>query len=380
MDVFIRGRGLISPGGLNLSNHMHALLEGQDLLRESLRDGLGLLPTLAEERLLQMRRDHRQVRHMDTTAVLALLCCQEAAEEAAGLDASSAVVLGSSRGPTESWESAIDEFRQGHQVPAYTSPITTPNSIPSCIAKWFGLDGLHFYTSAACSTSLHAIGLAYALIKSGQVPEAVCGGVEYATTPFTKEILSRARVLAKSTECPYPHRPMSEDRSGMVLSSGAACLVLTASPQRAIAKISGYGAATDHASLAGVSENATGLQKAMTRALVSANLSIEDIDFIAGHGASTKKGDAAEMNAIRHVFGNRPPAITFHKWLTGHMLGASAGSSVVLASEHLHHGELPRLPYLKSSLPLQADFRHALVLSLGFGGNAGALVISRLEP
>src|SRR6202007_2410946 len=49
----------------------------------------------------------------------------------------------------------------------------------------------------------------------------------------------------------------------------------------------------------------------------------ESIDYINPHATSTPIGDRKEIDAIREVFGSKPPAISATKSLTGHSLGAS---------------------------------------------------------
>lgn len=166
----------------------------------------------------------------------------------------------------------------------------------------------------------------------------------------------------------------------MVLSEGAVLLYLEAEPEdAALIELVGWGAATESATLTGVSEQGQGLEEAVRQALRKACIDVEAIDLIVGHGAGTKKGDAAELSVYSRLFPSQPPLV-WHKWCTGHMLGASATYSLMLAAEHLRSGQLPPHPYLPEMHPMRSSRilsrnRYALVWSMGFGGNACAVIV-----
>jgi 3-oxoacyl-(acyl-carrier-protein) synthase len=149
-----------------------------------------------------------------------------------------------------------------------------------------------------------------------------------------------------------------------------------------LARIAGYGAATETGTMTGISTDGHALQTAILQALEQAELSPSGIDLIVGHGAGTRKGDEAEFQAYRAVFGEEIPQLTFHKWMTGHMFGASAACSVALAVEHMLSRQIPALPYWPEAgtalgmRPMSRKIEAILVAALGFGGNAAALVLT----
>ena len=57
-----------------------------------------------------------------------------------------------------------------------------------------------------------------------------------------------------------------------------------------------------------------------------------DVDYVNAHGTSTKIGDVAETKAIRAVFGDRCPAVSSIKAVTGHMLGASGAVEAAVSA------------------------------------------------
>ena len=379
MQVFISGRSVLSTVGHDFGQHLKGLYSGFDLLHSAQQEGAVDLHPSVLSAIDELRSSRAFLKKLDSTSVLASLSASIAAQEHGSLPDNTAIVFGSSRGATATWENLLFSHFKGERLPAYASPISTSNSIPSTIAKYLGVNGLHMYVSGACSTGLHALGVAYLLVKAQQASAVIAGGVECSNTRFTRDILKRAKVLSKETLNSYPHRPNDEQRSGMILGSGCAGLVLSSEPKQSYAEIIGYGGASDDGGLAGISKDALGLQIAIKRALKDARIDVGDIDFIVGHGSSTILGDRRESNAISQVFGRDIPPVIYHKWLTGHMLGASAASSVAFASDHLFNQVIPNNPYdtrhpsIKSHRRLQT----CLILSMGFGGNAAALVLRR---
>src|SRR3989442_15757154 len=95
------------------------------------------------------------------------------------------------------------------------------NAGGSHIRMELGLMGPAFSVSSACSSANHAIGQAFAMVRSGQSDLALAGGSE---APFGYGVLKAweaLRVIAPDT-C----RPFSRDRKGMILGEGGAILML----------------------------------------------------------------------------------------------------------------------------------------------------------
>ncbi len=377
--VYLSGRGVLSAAGSSFAENCRTLAAGKVPFRYQDGQYIACLTPETEQAIVSLRRDNPSLRKLDPTALLGILATRQALEECQNYSANWGVVFGSSRGPTHNLEQAIKDHASDKRLPAYTSPTTTANTIPSSIARFFRFNGMHLFVSAACSTGLHTVGLGSSLIRTGVLTGCIAGGAEASNTAFVREIMNRTKVTHKGNCESFPHRPMAPDRQGMVLGAGAGAVILESCPKHPICEVIGYGAATDEGSMAGVSEHGLGLQLAMKRSLKSANISAHEVDLIVGHGAGTKKGDAAEWEAIRAVFPGKLPDMTFHKWFTGHMLGASAASSIAFAAAHLSD-QLPiEVPYLNStSGQRRSSPRIAIILSLGFGGNAGALILRRL--
>lgn len=381
--VYVTGRGAITPAGLNLEDIWQQFTAGRSALRFHEGFFKGPLPHTIEPRLAALRTE-KEYRSYDTAMLLGVLAAEEASYEAGSVASDFGVFMASSRGASETLETAHASFVEKIRLRPTTSPATTMGSFAAAVAKRLDLQGPSLTISSACSSSLHALGLASLYLKSGMMKGAIAGGAEAALTPFTLSMLDEARVYSQADKNdPFPCRPFHDDRTGLVLSDGAACVVLETDPENLpLAELTGYGAATEQATLTGISTEGRALQKAVVQALKQAKIGVADVGFVILHGSGTKKGDAAELNALNEIFGKKMPPLVAHKWLMGHMLGAAGAFSVAMAIQHLAQGTIPAHPYFAGeNSPFAKSYdctpaKHVLVVASGFGGNAAALVLS----
>ncbi|RZA14061.1 MAG: hypothetical protein EOP10_28670, partial [Proteobacteria bacterium] len=335
--VYIQAYSCLSPAGFGIQTLMVSLMEG----RTHLQSGLGSLPAELDRDLERLRTE-KALKDQDRVALMGVLLARSLPR----MDEDTGVIVGSSRGAAASIESFIAQHLAGQRLRPSTSPTTTASGISSAISRDLKLSGPSFFLSAACSTGLFAVIQGVASIRSSLAESFLVGGIEAANTPFTRDMMAATKVLSTSLQ-EYPCRPGASDREGMVLSEGAGLIHLSTKPSSLA--IVGIGAATESSTLTGVSENGDALQKAIHKALRSAGLNPGAIDLIVGHGAGTVRGDESEMNAYTAIFSGKIPPLVFHKWCGGHMLGASAALSVMLASEHLKNSETPPHPYFEAS-------------------------------
>jgi len=161
----------------------------------------------------------------------------------------------------------------------------------------------------------------------------------------------------------------------MVLGEGAGSLCISNEKENSIAKIIGIGYATEELKHSvSISANATCFQRSMKMAIGDKNL--ECIDAIIMHAPGTLKGDAAEINAIKALFGEEYPAVTSNKWKIGHTFGASGILSMKLAVLMLQHNKFIEVPFSKIS-KAPKRLQNILVNAVGFGGNAVSILISK---
>ncbi|HOX43764.1 MAG TPA: beta-ketoacyl-[acyl-carrier-protein] synthase family protein [Myxococcota bacterium] len=281
----------------------------------------------------------------------------------------------------------------------FVNPNSCINMVGGKVSMLTGATGPIVSTVSACATGCSSLIVGAMLIASGQADVAVCGAVDFCLVEpivagFATMNGAAKRPAGGASEDPARvSRPFSVDRRGFVVSEGAAALVL-ASADFARAhglhprvELAGYGQTSDAHHF--VAPHLPTVERAMRLAIESAGLAPGDIDAVNAHATSTKAGDAVEAEALRAVFGARPPPVTANKSLLGHAMGAASAIETVLAVEGLLRGELP--PTLNHtpdpelglvSLVEQArphPQRHVLKNAFGFGGCNACLVLGRLE-
>ncbi len=304
-------------------------------------------------------------RDLDRATLLALYAADRAVAQAGWRGEDFSVLVGSSRGPTGSWEAGFQQFSAAGRVGPRTSPATTLGSIGFGLGAYFSSASLASSLSVTCSSGLHALLHGVALLRAGMASRVLVGGAEAPLTPFTLRQMEALRIYAAPPEddrlpvC----RPLAQPATGMVVGEGAAFLALELdSAQPPIARITGLAFAREVAgSPTGITPTGEGLQKTMREAAATAGKSP---DLIIAHAPGTRQGDAAELFAIRQVFGPEQ-AVTSGKWATGHTFGASGPLALELAIAILRAGDAAGLAYM----PGGKWVRSVLVNATGFGGN-----------
>src|SRR5213075_3523912 len=180
----------------------------------------------------------------------------------------------------------------------------------------------------ACASGTNAIGHALECVRSGRYERVLAGGYD----AVSELVFVGFDSLQAST--PEKCRPFDRDRTGMVLGEGAAILALEnldaarARGTRVLAEITGYGMSTDNFHLTQPDPSGIGPRRAMQRALQSAQISADSVDYINAHGTATLFNDAAEGKAIGDLFGRVPISST--KSMMGHSLGAAGAIEAII--------------------------------------------------
>jgi nodulation protein E len=263
------------------------------------------------------------------------------------------------------------------------------NAGASHISMEFGITGPSYTISTACSSSSHAIGQAFWMVRSGAAPLAITGGSE---APFSFGILKAWEALRVVS--PDTCRPFSRDRKGMVLGEGGAMLVLEpleaarARGARIHAEIVGFGMSSDACHI--TQPSAEGAARAMRAAVCDSRVSPEAIGYINAHGTGTPANDLTETAAIRAVFGPHADrlAVSSTKSMHGHALGAAGALEALAAILALRDGFLPPTANYNEPDPQcdldvvpnvsrEADIEYALSNSFAFGGLNAVLMFRR---
>ncbi|MEL6947536.1 MAG: beta-ketoacyl-ACP synthase [Pseudomonadota bacterium] len=261
----------------------------------------------------------------------------------------------------------------------------------------YGTEGLPVSLSTACASGATAVQLGVEAIRRGETNAALCVGTDGSVT---MEALIRFSLLsALTTQNDDPNKaakPFSKDRDGFVMAEGAGALVLE-SVEHAVARgapilaiIRGAGEKADHFHRTRSSPDGSPIITAVNRALDDAGLNANDISYINAHGTSTPENDRMEYSSLHSVFGDDIHAvpISSNKSMIGHTLTAAGAIEAVFSVLTLHHGVIPPTINYHTpdpDIPLdvvphiarEADVKHILSNSFGFGGQNACLVFSK---
>ena len=391
LPIAVTGLGSISALGCGIEAGYAGYHQGKARLTARSFDGtrvaVGALPTEAEGVLDAFCQQYPRYADLDRTAQLGLLAADQAIGQAGWWGRGTlGVVLGSSRGATGLLESYHADFlgTPSRKVPPLTSPNTTLGNLSSWVAQHVGSAGPATEMSSTCSTSIYAIGTAAAWLRAGMAPRFLAGGTEAPLTGFTVAQMRALRVLSKEPTVDYPCRPCAANAgrtNTMVLGEGACVLALEpyAGPRPegppVLGLLVGMGFAVEPIPThTGLSEEGLSLRLSMTRALEDAGL--DRVDAVVTHTPGTSLGDRAELSAIRNVFGTEQPVLTSNKWILGHTLGASGALGLQYALHLLHHQHWAEYPYPTVLRNEPRRFDTVMVNSVGFGGNAGSIIVA----
>jgi 3-oxoacyl-[acyl-carrier-protein] synthase II len=337
----------------------------------------------------------RTVRRLDRFAQFALVASIAAVKDS-GIDFSKedpfrcGVIFGSGIG-------GLNEFEEQHRRyvedgPGRISPFVIPkmiaNNAGGTISIHFELRGPNTTVATACASAGNAIGDALRAIQWGYADVMVTGGSEAAITPMGLGGFCSARALSTRNDNPSAaSRPFDKNRDGFVLSEGSGVLILEEldHAQRRgasiYAEVLGCGSTADAYHITDPHPCGSGAAGAMQLALADARLNSDEIQYVNAHGTSTPKGDSAETQAIKQVFGEhaRKLAISSTKSMLGHLLGASGGVELIATVLSIKHSAVhPTINYQTPDPECDLDYvpntaremrvRRAISNSFGFGG------------
>ena len=404
--VAITGLGVVSPIGLEKAAYFDALLAGRSGIRS-----LEISFPCGPEPVLMGAIDFHPEEHfakaklltLDRVSQFALVAAREAMAQSGltvdllGVQAERfGVSVGTGSGGSNSLEAAY--YALLDQKVARLRPMTVVlamhNAIAAHLSMEFGLKGPSSTVSNACASSATAIGDAFRQIRHGYADAMLVGGSDALLTKGTIKAWQAMHTLAKphSDGAESSCRPFSKDRSGLVLSEGAAMLVLedwdTAQRRGAtiLAELAGYASTTDAHHL--TQPEAQGQANAMSLALKDAEMNPGDIGYLNAHGTATEVGDVVETNAIKRVFqqlaGKLPISST--KALHGHAMGASGAMEFTASVMSLRTNQLAPTAFLHTPdercdldfIPLAARTVRGLTAvmsnSFAFGGSNAVLI------
>jgi 3-oxoacyl-[acyl-carrier-protein] synthase II len=411
--VVITGMGALTPLGKNVNEFWNNLIEGKSGIRKIDRFDVsnlktqiaGLLPKDFEplERL-QKKEAGVPINKLDRFSIYALYCSIEAFEDAKLYNVNPdrvGVIIASGIGGIETLVGEIKiAFEKGYdRISPYLVPMMIPDMASGLISIKFGFKGPNFCTVSACSSSAHAIGEAYRLIKYGDADIILAGGSEAPIIPIAISGFNQIRALSTRNEEPEKaSRPFDKLRDGFVMGEGAGIIVLEELEHalkrgaKIYAEIVGYGQSADAYHITAPCSDGEGAIKCMINALKDAKIDISQIDYINAHGTSTELNDKSETLAIKSVFKEHAYKIPISstKSMIGHLLGAAGVVESIAVIKTIETGIIhPTINYEVPDPECDLDYvpntkrfkevKYALKNSFGFGGHNVSLIFKKFE-
>lgn len=262
--------------------------------------------------------------------------------------------------------------------PRYINPAVFPNTVANSasgyVSIWEGIRALNIAVSDGNCGALDAVACADIHLSQNRADAMLVGGAE---------AMHEALFLAFSLLGTLDHPDHVRQVGHLSLAEGAAFLVVErekvarARGAKILAKIIGYGTSfespEDGSTLIGPSGDALG--RAILNALADAKLEPADIDVVASSMSGLHRADDAERVALDRVFGDSIP-IAAPKLVLGETLGASGAFGMASALAWFE-GAPPRV-MVSGTAPESVGT--VLVTSLGFYGNASAVVLRAEDP
>lgn len=398
--VVVTGMGIVSCLGNTLEAVSRALREGRsgvtriDAWRErGFHSQVAAVASVAGEPPF----DRKLERFMGDTARFACHAARKAIDDA-GLDSltlrapRTGAVIGSGVGAMVEYDMALAAVR-AHGVdrtPPYTVPRAMSSTASANVVQTFGIEGVAYSPSSACTTSALAIGQAMQLIQTGRQQVVLAGGSEALHDNMTLMFDAMHALSRGFNDTPSrASRPYDTARDGFVIGSGAGVLVLEsldharARGARIHAELTGFGECSDGAGM--VTPGSAGIARAMRMALDEAGALP---DYVNTQAPSTPLGDAEELRALRDVFGARVPPFSSTKGMTGHPLGACGAHEAIYTLLMMRDGFIAGTGCIESpdalvrGLPLvqrtrEAHIGRAMSVSFGFGGSCASLIFGK---
>lgn len=392
--VVVTGIGMITPAGIGVDKNWSNIENLKNCLSNSKIEGINFNGLISDD--YKKGLTSKQIRYMDKVSQIAVLAAEEAISDSKinideiGTD-NIAIFIGTAVGGMESLSRELNESTKYglEKISVFGMPKLLSNMIGTNISIENKINGGSYTFVSACASGAVAIGEAIKKIRYGEIKVALAGGSEACALPQVLESFKRLRAVSTNDDIDKASIPFSKDRSGFVLSEGAAILVLEEYEEARsrgatiYAEIAGYGSSSDGVSLVAPDEN--GIEKCIRKALKDANISHEEIEYINAHGTSTILNDKIESKVIDKIF-DKKPLVSSTKSIIGHTLGASGAIEAGLCCLMIKNKKLIPTINLEED-NIDEDINVNLLLdkreysggailsnSFAFGGNNASLV------
>jgi len=401
-EVVVTGYGIVSCLGNDIDAVTESLKNSNSgITINEINKELGLRSHISgsiTDLNLKEKIDRKLYRFMGDAAAFAYLSAEEAIENAnlsneVLKDFRTGIIMGSGGASSEDQIDSADILRSKglKRIGPYRVTKAMGSTVSACLATSFGIKGINYSISSACSTSAHCIGAGMEQIQLDKQDVIIAGGGEAEHWGMTSLFDAMGALSTKCNDEPEKaSRAFDQDRDGFVIAGGGGAVILE-EKQHALsrgakiyAELTGYAATSDGQDM--VSPSGEGAERCMELAWDMCGK--KKVDYINAHGTSTPAGDITELNAIKNVFGSEIPMISSTKSLSGHSLGAAGVHESIYSLIMLENGfvagsaNIQNLDEEAKNFPIiqknkSHDLTRVLSNSFGFGGTNATLIFEK---
>ena len=403
--VVVTGMGTVNPLGLNVRQTWDNCINGVSGVGPITQfDVSGWLVRIACEVKNFDPANYMQpadVRRRDRYEQLASAAAQEAQRDAGleindGNAARVGAVVSTAIGGLRTLEEAANVLRVSgpRRVNPFVIPMLMPNGASGLICIDTGAKGPALSVASACASGADGIGLAWRLIREGEIDAAFAGDSEATICAVAVSAFDRTGAMSRrNDDYSMTPQPFDKNRDGLVMGEGAAVLILEsldyarARGANILAELAGYAATSDSFHITAPAADGAGSAMAMVNAARAAGVNLDEVDYINAHGTGTPLNDAAETVAVKRAFGEKAYDIPISstKSMTGHMMGATGALEAIFCVQAIRTGTLPPTIHYQTPDPAcdldyipntarKTKVRVAMSNAFGFGGHNAVLV------
>lgn len=288
------------------------------------------------------------------------------------------LIIGSSVGGMSNTEKIY--FQQG-DFKKVDPKLHNINAIATILEQHFSFyDTISF--STACTSSANGLGYAYEVLSKGIYQNVLVVGVDQLSFTTAGGFLSLG-VLSSN-----PCKPFDINREGMNVAEAIACVLLQNDKEEKdhFVELCGVGYSSDAYHITQPHPEGDGAKESMQKALQSAGLNFDQIDYINAHGTGTLANDSSEAKAIERLFLNKP-YVSSTKSITGHTLGAAGAIEAIICQQVLQKQIIPKSSALEEIENTNINFtfenieqkiNYVMSNSFAFGGNNCSLIFGKI--
>lgn len=417
--VAITGIGIISPFGQGIPAFSQALVNSKSQFVCSERFAELLFPVIVAElhdfnfeQVLHSYPDlsdqlltlaYKSGRRAPLTLQASLIAALEAWQQARLHDrkpeATRIGLVVAGNNTTQNYQYALRTTFQ--QNPNYLSPTYALHFMDTdqvgILSEVFGIQGEGFTVGGASASGNMGIIHGQRLIQQGLVDVCLVVGVLADLSPLELQGFYNIGALGGHSFQERPNqacRPFDRDHEGFIWGQASGCLVLESLEKVQVSGLSYWGKIAGSAMVLdgyrGTKSNIEGESRVMKNALIQANMSPEQIQYLNTHGTSSALGDDVEIQAIRAVFEKSIHQLWLNstKSIVGHCLW-SAGvieaiatllqmqNSFLHANLNLEHPIDYECRFVGQRNKEDANISTAMSNSFGFGGINTSVIFTR---